>query len=64
MEEKAMKEYEVTFWTEPTKFRYARIEKRYFKAKTRTEAICDAEDMFPTWSIIAIVEVSTEMARR
>lgn len=55
-----MKTFEITFWTEPTKFRYAVITKKYFKAKTKSEAVYDAEDKFPTWSIIAIKEIETE----
>ena len=52
------KEYEVTFWTEPTRFRLGRIEKRYFKARTMSEAVYDAEDKYPDWSIIAVKEMS------
>ena len=50
------KTYEVTYWTEPTRFRLGRIEKRYFKARTESEAVYDAEDMHPDWSVIAVKE--------
>lgn len=55
------KEYEVTFWTEPTRFRLGRIEKRYFKARTMSEAVYDAEDKHPDWSIIAVKEVKKNL---
>lgn len=48
--------YEITFWTEPKRTRPAYITKRVFTATSKSEAIYDAEDMFPEWSIIAVKE--------
>ena len=51
-----MRDYEITFWTSPVVFRGGRKETRHFKAKSRDEAVYDAEDMFPDWSIIRVRE--------
>ena len=54
------KTYEITFWTEPTKCFSGREETRVFKARSRSEAIYDAEDTFPNWAIIRVIESKKE----
>lgn len=54
MKERAFK---ITFWVDPTKYTPGRIEERMFFAKSRIEAEWDAEDRFPTWSVIKVEEI-------
>lgn len=49
--------YEITFWVEPTKHSHGYITKRVYQAKAKSEAIYDAEDKHPGWSVIAVKEL-------